>query len=139
MQKVSKNFFIPMSKRTAMVLVPLRLWTSYDRPAHFGSFRLLLTNQTICVLNVVHMTFKIRITHFKGQILAKVLFVVIYIHSTALEEKPQLSSALMLQVIILLEFSVELEHAWREILFVDCLKIFEIEFKFTVELSLLNG
>ncbi len=91
------------------------------------------------MLNVVHVAFKFGVANFEGQKFAKILFVVVNVHSTTLEKEPELSSSFVFQVIVFLEFSVEMKHAGREIFFTDCIDILKIQFEFTVELRLIDG
>jgi hypothetical protein len=78
------------------------------------------------VLNVVHVAFKFGVANFEGQKFAKVLFVVADVHSTTLEKEPELSSSFMLQVIVFLEFSVEMKHTGRKIFFTDSIDVLKI-------------
>ncbi len=91
------------------------------------------------MLNVVHMTFKFRVANFERQKFAKVLFVVVDVHSAALEKEPKLSSPLVFQVVVFLQLSVEMKHAGREIFFADGINVFKIQLEFTVKFGLIDG
>lgn len=128
-----------MLERTSVMFVFFGFGASYDSSAYFWSFLLFFTHKTISMLNIIHVRFKIRITNTGTQIFVKILFVIFYIHPASLEEKPELSSPLMFQMFILSELVVQIQHARREELLLNCFNVFDIELELTIKLTLLNG
>ncbi len=122
-----------------MMLISFGLCSANDSSANFGSFLLFFSHKSIGMLNVIHVTFKFRITHFETQIFAKILFVIINIHTTTFEKQPQLSSAFVFQVIILFQFFVQVKHTRRKIFSIDCFDVFKVQFELTVKLSLFDS
>lgn len=103
-----------MSERTTVMLVLFGRRSSDDISAIFGPLRLFLTNKSISVVDVVHMALEIRVRNLRHEVLPKILFVVLGVHAASLEEEPQLTTPLVLEMVKLLQFLVEVHHARRE-------------------------
>jgi len=88
--------------------------SSDDISAIFGPFGLFLTNKSISVVDVIHMALEIRVRNLRHEVLPKILFVVLGVHAASLEEEPQLTTPLVLEMVKLLQFLVEVHHARRE-------------------------
>jgi hypothetical protein len=122
-----------------MMLVSFRIRSNNYCSAYFCSLLFFLANKSISVLDVVHMAFEFRVTDFEGHIFAKVLLIIIHIHSATLKKQPQLSSTFVLQMIVLTEFFVKVEHTRREELFVDSLNVFKVELELAIQFSFFYG
>jgi hypothetical protein len=113
--EIFMQFFLsPMSERTTVMLVLFGRRSSDDISAIFGPFGLFLTNKSISVVDVIHMALEIRVRNLRHEVLPKILFVVLGVHAASLEEEPQLTTPLVLEMVKLLQFLVEVHHARRE-------------------------
>ena len=111
---LSQIFSSPVMERATMMFFLFGSWSSYDISAILRPLLLPLSNQAICMLYIIHMRFEIWAGNFAGKRSMEELFIIVYIHATTFQEEPQLSSALMFQMVILLELCGEVEHARRE-------------------------
>jgi hypothetical protein len=92
-QKFSKLLFSPVGKGTSVMLIFFRSWPCYNIPTIFRSLRLFLANQTISVLNIIHMWFQIRSRYFWHKMLSEILFIILRIHPTSFQKEPKLPSS----------------------------------------------
>lgn len=103
-----------MSERTTVMLVLFGCRSSDDISAIFRSLRLFFTNKSIGVVDVIHMALEIRVRNLRHEVLPKILFVILGVHAASLEEKPQLTTSLVFEMVKLLQFLIEVHHARRE-------------------------
>lgn len=122
-----------MSKGTAVMFVFFGSRSGDDVSADFWSFWLFFADQTVGMLNVIHMTFHFWGWNFTRQVFAEIGLIIAGIHTASFEKQPELSSSFVLEMVILFESLVEVEHAGREEFFPDSFYIFDVEFELAID------
>jgi hypothetical protein len=128
-EELVELFLAPVGEGTAVVLVLPGSWAGDDIPAVLGPLHLFLADESVGVVDVVHVALEVGDGDLAHKVLAEVLLVVVRVHAAALEEEPQLSAALMLEVVELLEAGVEVHHAGREEALPQGVHVLEGEFE----------
>lgn len=91
------------------------------------------------MLDVVHMPLHLRSRHLAAHMATEIGLIIIDVHAAPLQEQPQLSPPLMLQMTVLLQPLVQVHHARREESFPQSIHIFDIEFELVVDGTLVEA